>query len=57
MPVALCGRAMPDVLVREPIYQQLNQVLRDLASREFKAGDQFLTEREVATLWAVSARA
>jgi len=45
---------MPDVIVREPIYQQLNQVLRDLAGREFKGGDQFLTEREVADRFGVS---
>ena len=45
---------MADAIVKEPIYQQLNQVLRQLARREFKAGDQFLTEREVADRFEVS---
>ena len=42
-------------LIREPIYQQLNQALRDLLrSGEFKVGDQFLTERQVGERFDVS---
>jgi GntR family transcriptional regulator len=42
-------------LVREPIYQQLNQALRDLLrSGEFKVGTRFLTERQVCEQFDVS---
>lgn len=42
-------------IVREPIYQQLNDRLkRLLRGREFRAGDQFLTERQVAERFGVS---
>jgi GntR family transcriptional regulator len=42
-------------LVRAPIYQQLNQALRDLIrSGEFKVGEQFLTERQVSEQFEVS---
>jgi GntR family transcriptional regulator len=42
-------------LVREPIYQQLNQALRDLLrSGEFKEGAQFLTERQICERFDVS---
>ena len=43
------------VLVRQPIYQQLNGALRLLlGSGEFKNGAQFLTEREVSQRYDVS---
>jgi GntR family transcriptional regulator len=42
-------------LMREPIYQQLNQVLRSLIrSTEFPVGGQFLTERQVSERFQVS---
>jgi GntR family transcriptional regulator len=42
-------------LVREPIYQQLNQALRDMIrSGEFEIGDQFLTERQIGERFDVS---
>jgi GntR family transcriptional regulator len=42
-------------LVREPIYQQLNQALRDLIRNgSFKVGDQFLTERQICKQYDVS---
>ena len=42
-------------LVREPIYQQLNQALRELIrSGEFEIGDQFLTERQIGEQFDVS---
>jgi GntR family transcriptional regulator len=42
-------------LVREPIYQQLNQALRELIrSGEFETGDQFLTERQISERYNVS---
>jgi GntR family transcriptional regulator len=42
-------------LVREPIYQQLNQALRDLIrSGTFKIGEQFLTERQIGEQFDVS---
>jgi GntR family transcriptional regulator len=42
-------------IVRAPIYQQLNQVLRDLIrSGEFHVGDQFLTERQICEQYDVS---
>jgi GntR family transcriptional regulator len=42
-------------LVRDPIYFQLNELLKELvASGEFQPGSQFLTEREVAARFGVS---
>ena len=42
-------------LVREPMYQQMNEILRELLkSGEFAEGDQFLTERQIAERFEVS---
>jgi DNA-binding GntR family transcriptional regulator len=42
-------------LVRDPIYQQLNQALRDMIrNKEFAVGDQFLTERQISEQFDVS---
>ena len=42
-------------LVKTPIYQQLSQQLRDLIRQgEFKANDQFLTERQISDRFGVS---
>ena len=42
-------------LVKQPIYQQLNEALRGLlGGREFKTGARFLTEREVSQRFGVS---
>lgn len=47
--------AMEHIIVRAPVYQQLNQLLRSLVgSAEFKPGQRFLTEREIAARFAVS---
>ena len=44
-----------DQLVRDPVYQQLNELLQRLIrSGEFKAGQQFLTEREVSDRFGIS---
>jgi len=46
--------SMPS-LTREPMYQQLNQLLRSLVgSQEFPVGGQFLTERQVSERFQVS---
>lgn len=46
---------MPTRLVRSPIYQQLNQLLRDLIREgEFKSNEQFLTERQICDRFNVS---
>ncbi|MBI3856914.1 MAG: GntR family transcriptional regulator [Planctomycetes bacterium] len=46
---------MATALVRQPIYQQLNEALRGLVgSGEFRTGAQFLTEREVSLRFEVS---
>ena len=46
---------MPRQLVRDPIYHQLNQALRELiSSADFAAGDRFLTERQVSERFRVS---
>src|SRR5262245_27893366 len=46
---------MATVLVRQPIYQQLNEALRGLVSSgEFKTGARFLSEREVSLRFEVS---
>ena len=43
------------MLVKQPIYQQLNEALRSLlGSGEFKTGGRFLTEREVSERFEVS---
>lgn len=43
------------MLVRQPIYQQLNEALRSLlGSGEYRTGAQFLTEREVSERFEVS---
>ena len=42
-------------LVKDPVYQQLNQLLQGLIrDGEFKAGQQFLTEREVGQRFGIS---
>jgi GntR family transcriptional regulator len=42
-------------LVREPMYQQMNDILRELLKTgEFAEGDQFLTERQIAERFRVS---
>jgi DNA-binding GntR family transcriptional regulator len=49
--------AMSDArqLVREPMYQQMNEILRELLrGGEFAEGDQFLTERQIAERFQVS---
>jgi len=45
---------MDTSLVRSPVYQQLNQRLRVALATEYRSGDQFLTEREVAEKFQVS---
>jgi len=45
---------MDTSLVRNPVYQQLNQRLRSALATEYRSGDQFLTEREVAEKFQVS---
>jgi GntR family transcriptional regulator len=46
---------MTTALVKQPIYQQLNEALRSiLGSGEFKTGARFLTEREVSQRFEVS---
>ena len=46
---------MSTALVKQPIYQQLNEALRGLlGSGEFKTGARFLTEREVSQRFEVS---
>ena len=46
---------MTTALVKQPIYQQLNEALRTiLGSGEFKTGARFLTEREVSHRFEVS---
>jgi len=42
-------------IVREPVYQQVNELLRELLkSGEFSEGDQFLTERQIAERFQLS---
>lgn len=42
-------------LVKAPVYQQLNELLRELMrSGEFKIGERFLTERQIAERFGVS---
>ncbi len=45
---------MDTSLVRSPVYQQLNQRLHSALAAEYRSGDQFLTEREVAEKFQVS---
>jgi GntR family transcriptional regulator len=46
---------MSPALVKQPIYQQLNEALRGmLGSGEFKTGSRFLTEREISERFDVS---
>jgi len=46
---------MATALVRQPMYQQLNEALRGLVSSgEFKTGARFLSEREVSARFEVS---
>ena len=55
--MAILGSALQakNELMREPIYQQLNQLLRSLIrSEEFPVGGQFLTERQVSERFQVS---
>ena len=48
-------RRMPLVLMRDPIYQQLNRALRELiGGSEFRPGARFLSERQVSERFAVS---
>jgi GntR family transcriptional regulator len=46
--------SMKTDLVRSPVYQQLNRLLRHTLATEYRAGDQFLTEREIADKFEVS---
>jgi GntR family transcriptional regulator len=41
-------------LIRDPVYQQLTSRLRDQAVRQFRPGDQFLTERQIVERFGVS---
>lgn len=41
-------------LQRDPVYQQLNQRLRGALARDYRRGDRFLTEREIAERFEVS---
>src|SRR4030042_2455011 len=42
-------------IIKDPIYQQLNNILKELIrSGEFKPGDQFLTERKICERFDVS---
>ncbi len=46
---------MHDTLNKRPVYQQLNQLLRELVRRgDFAPGARFLTERQVVERFAVS---
>jgi len=46
---------MPSEIVKAPVYQQLNEVLRSLiTSGQFQVGNRFLTEREICKRFDVS---
>ncbi len=45
---------MESRLQRTPVYQQLNELLRDSLGRDFQVGDRFLTEREISEKFQVS---
>jgi GntR family transcriptional regulator len=51
---AVLGLIMDPSIVRDPVYQQLNQRLRSLVRREYQSGQKFLTEREIVQRFAVS---
>ena len=54
-PVDMQIPVRPKRLVRDPVYQQLNELLQGLIrAGEFKAGQRFLTEREVGERFGVS---
>lgn len=40
--------------IRDPVYQQLIHRLRDLLTRQYRPGDQFLTERQIVERFHVS---
>ncbi len=46
---------MPKKIVKDPIYQQLNQALCEMIHNgEYQSGDQFLTERQISERYEVS---
>lgn len=45
---------MDPLIVRDPVYQQLNQRLRVLVTRDFGPGQKFPTEREIVRRFSVS---
>ena len=45
---------MDTTLVRAPVYQQLNERLREALTEKYRRGDQFLTEREISESFQVS---
>lgn len=45
---------MDTSIVRDPVYQQLNQRLRQLVRGEYQVGQKFLTEREIVERFRVS---
>ena len=45
---------MDTQLVRSPVYQQLNQRLRTVLGKDYRCGDRFLTERQIAEQFQVS---
>jgi GntR family transcriptional regulator len=55
LPAPGSPRPAPRRLVRDPVYQQLNELLHNLIrDGEFQPGQQFLTEREVGERFGVS---
>ena len=53
--VALPNLANGGRLVRDPVYQQLNELLQQLIRKgEFMPGQQFLTERDISERFGVS---
>jgi len=54
-PVNIQSQPESGKLIRDPVYQQLNELLQKLIrGGEFKPGQQFLTEREVSERFGVS---
>ena len=54
-PVHMQSQPESSKLIRDPVYQQLNELLQKLIrGGEFKPGQQFLTEREVSERFGVS---
>jgi len=45
---------MGPVLQKNPVYRQLNDLLRTMLSTQFKRGDRFLTERDISEKFQVS---